>query len=156
MKRVAFLLISIISSFCLLTGFSHQEHLKINEVHTTINKSQKTIRYDFIIENTGNKRIGDEFDYPGYHYGGLEIVVVPSKDLEKLMNMMKNTKYRKMEVSGFGGQESIPPKETGAFHAEYFFKDLKNLEKVERYAMNGKLIILDGTNVIAELQLKER
>lgn len=154
MNRVAFLLISVISSFFLLTGFSHQEHLKINEVHTTINKSQKSIRYDFKIKNTGNKTIGNEFDYPGYHYGGLEIVVVPGKDLEELMKLMKNTKYKKMEPSGFGGQGFIHPKGIGEFHAEYFFKDIKDLEKIKKHALNGKLIILDGTNVIAELPLK--
>lgn len=154
MKKLAFLLFTTISSIVLLTGFSHQEHLRIKEVHTTINQSQKTIRYDFKIENISNEPIGREFEYPGYHYGGLEVVVVPGKKLEEFMKMMKNTKYKKMEPSGFGGQGFINPKSIGEFHAEYFFKDIKDFEKIKKHALNGKLVVLDGTNVIAELSLK--
>jgi hypothetical protein len=152
MKRIVSLLIVGVSF--LLIGFSYQEHLEISEIQTTINQSTKTIRYDFKIKNTGNKLIGNSFDYPGYHYGGMEIVVVPGKDLEKLMRMVENSKYKKMEAAGFGGQGFIHPKEIGEFHAEYFFKDIRDLEKIKKHALNGNLLILDGTNVIAELPLR--
>ncbi|UOQ93131.1 hypothetical protein MUO14_22540 [Halobacillus shinanisalinarum] len=144
----------IITSFFLLTGFAHQDHLKIIDVQTTINESQKTIRYDFKIKNTGDKTIGNEFDYPGYYFRGMEIVVVPDKDLQKFMKMMPNTKYKKMKPSGSGSQRRILPNHVAEFHAEYFFKDIKNLSKVKELALSGKLIILDGPNVIAELPLK--
>ncbi|MCJ8008647.1 hypothetical protein ACFFF5_08525 [Lederbergia wuyishanensis] len=143
------------SLFILLTGFSYQKHLKLQEVHTTINQAQKTIRYDLRIKNTSNKVIGNQFDYPGYHYGGLEVVVVPGEKLEKYMIMMDKTKYKKMQHSGFGGHSTINPYETSNFHAEYFFKDIKDLEKLKQHALDGKIIILDGAKVIAELQLKK-
>ncbi|MBS4196703.1 hypothetical protein [Lederbergia citri] len=154
MKK-SLLLISVLSLFLLLSGFSHQKHIKIKEVHTTINQFQKTIRYDIKIKNTSNKVIGNEFDYPGYHYWGLEVVVVPGKKLEKLMSMIDHSKYKKMQHSGFGGNGMINPYATAEYHTEYFFKDLKELDKLKKHALDGKLIILDGTNVIAELPLKK-
>lgn len=153
MKKYLILILAF--SLFFLSGFSHQKHLKITEVHTTINQSQKTIRYDFKIVNTSSKVIGNEFDYPGYHYWGLEVVVVPGKELEKLMSMMDHSKYKKMQHSGFGGNGMINPHETAEFHTEYFFKDLKDLDKLKKHALDGKVIILDGTNIIAELPLKK-
>ncbi|WP_216831337.1 hypothetical protein [Alkalihalobacterium elongatum] len=154
MKSLVLKMIVVGISFLLLTGFSHQNHLVIDDVYLTINEAKKTLRYDFKIKNTGNTPIESKFDYAGYHYGSIEVVVVPGKKLERYMKMMENTKYKKMEFSNFGGDGGIPAKGIGEFYGEYYFKDTKDLEKIERYAFDGKLLILDGTNVIAELPLK--
>ncbi|MGM0875893.1 MAG: hypothetical protein ACQEWV_14140 [Bacillota bacterium] len=149
-----FLMSIVALTFFLLTGFDHQEDLKIVEVHTTINESQHTITYDFKIKNTSKRTVGGKFDYPGYHHGGMEVVVVPNKELEQLMKMMKDTKYKKMEFSGFGGQGRILPNETAEFNAGYFYKNSTDTELLKKIALNGKIVVLDGTEVIAELPLK--
>jgi hypothetical protein len=119
-----------------------------------MNESQHTITYDFKIRNTGNRTVGDEFDYPGYYHAGMEAVVVPNKELEQLMKMMNGTKYKKMEVAGFGGQGVILPNQTGEFSAEYFYKNSTDPEVLKKIAQNGKIVVLDGIEVIAELPLK--
>lgn len=149
-----FLMPILVLTFFILTGFDHQEDLKIVDVHITINESQHTITYDFKIKNTSKRTVGDEFDYPGYQHGGMEVVVVPNQELEQLMKMMKGTKYKKMEVSGFGGQGGILPNQTAEFNAAYFYKNSTDTELLEKIALNGKIVVLDGTEVIAELPLK--
>jgi len=146
-------LVAIVATFFVLTGFSHQEDLEIVKVNTTINEAQKIITYDFKIRNNGKSNIGDGFDYPGYHFGGMEVVVVPDKELEGLMKMLRNTKYKKMESAGFGGQGSIYPNQVADFHASYYYRNTTDSKLLKKKALNGKVIILEGTNVIAELPL---
>jgi len=55
----------------------------------------------------------------------LEVVVVPGERLQKFMVMMDNTKYKKMQHSGFGGNGMINPYETAEFHTEYFLRTSK-------------------------------
>ncbi|UFT99562.1 hypothetical protein KO561_00860 [Radiobacillus kanasensis] len=151
MKRLLFLLMV---SFFLLSGFEHQDDLEIVNIETTVIESQKTLRYDFEIKNTSSERVGGEFDYPGHNIYGMELVVIPGKKLEPLMEMETGTKYKKMKPSGFGGSGFIRPNGVGKFHAEYHFKEEKDLEKVREFALNATLRILHGTNIIAELPLK--
>ncbi|MFC4559993.1 hypothetical protein ACFO3D_17670 [Virgibacillus kekensis] len=151
MVRLLFL---IMISLFLLSGFSHQNHLKLIDVDTTIIVPEKIIRYDLKIKNTGSTTIGTEFDYPGYKYTGIEVVVVPNKKLEQFMKMLPNTKYKKMKPAGFGGTGRIPPDKIGDFHAEYIYKHKSDSDKIKKMALNAKIIVLDGTNVIAELPLK--
>lgn len=146
--------IILAASFFLLTGFKHQEDIQLVEVHTTINESQHVITYDFKIKNIGQKPVGDEFDYPGYNFGGMEVVVIPNKELEKLMRMMENTEFKKMEISSFGGSGIIQPNETANFHAGYFYKNSTDKNLLKKEALNAKMIILDGTDIIAEFPLK--
>jgi len=84
----------------------------------------------------------------------LEVVVIPNKELEKLMKMMEDTKFKKMEISGFGGSGIIQANETAEFHSTYFYKDSTDINLLKKEALNAKIIVLDGTDVIAELPLK--
>ncbi|WP_277679093.1 hypothetical protein [Gracilibacillus dipsosauri] len=66
-----------------------------------------------------------------------------------------NTKYSKMLFRGGGGGGSIQPGKEESFHVEYQIKDNVDINQVKKNALEGTLLLLDGTNVIAEIPLKK-
>ncbi|MFD1849429.1 hypothetical protein [Oceanobacillus bengalensis] len=152
MKRI-FILICIALPF--LTGFEGAENLEVLDIELTIIKSEGSLRYDFLLENTGDKPIESDFDYPGQHPFGIEFVVRPNDELATLMEMEPNTKYKKMQPMGSGSRGYFEPGEEAPFHVSYKIKDDVNFEQVKKQALNSTLLILDGVTVSAEYPLDE-
>ncbi|RKQ35519.1 hypothetical protein [Oceanobacillus halophilus] len=139
--------------FFMLTGFEQADQLKITNVETTIIQTNQELRYDFTIENTGEKPIESDFDYPGYHPFGIELAVKPNENLANLMKMVQDTKYKKMIPLGSGSSGYFPPGEDASFHVSYQIKDDAELEKVKKHALDSTLLILDGVDISAEFLL---
>ncbi len=151
-KPLTLLLICFV--FLLIMGFENQKDLTLTQVETTVIKTDRILRYDFKIKNVSNNRIESKFDYPGHHHYGIEVVVRPHDKLASLMEMQKNTKYQKMQPRGSGASGMFNPGQEAAFHNEYQIKDNVDFQEVKKYALDATLVILDGTNVIAEIPLK--
>lgn len=153
MRRIVYLLLLCIF-FIGLTGFDNQDKLKISKAEITIIKSEDILRYDFKIKNTGKSPVKSEFDYPGHHLYGIEMVVRPSEKLASFMMMVEDTKYKKMVPMGGGNSGQIDPGNEGSFHAEYKIKEGADLDKVRKHAFDSTVLILDGLNITAEFPLK--
>ena len=138
-----------------LTAFSSPSKVSISDVQITVIKAERTLRYDFIIKNEGKSLIGNEFDYPGHHHYGLELAIKPGKKLAVLMEKEPDTKYSKMMFRGGGGGGYIQPGKEESFHVEYQIKNNVDIDQVKKNALEGTLLLLDGTNVIAEIPLKK-
>ncbi|MEC5423953.1 hypothetical protein QGM71_10670 [Virgibacillus sp. C22-A2] len=149
MKRIATLILLCI----FLTGFDHADKLKLTDSEITIIKSENILRYDFKIMNIGEEPIKSEFDYPGHHIYGIEIVVRPNEELAMLMEMDENSSYKKMLPMGSGFTGYFQPNVEAAFHIEYKIKEDSNLKEVTNQAKNATLLILDGIDIETEIPL---
>lgn len=136
-----------------LTGFDKIDRIHVSSIDTTIIKAENILRYDIKLKNSSTIPFESEFDYPGHHYYGLELVVRPNKKLASKMEMDKESKYMKMIPMGSGGTGRIEPGKEGSFHVEYQIKDGENLKEVEWLALDSTLLILDGTEIIKEVPL---
>ncbi|RDW20108.1 hypothetical protein CWR48_05180 [Oceanobacillus arenosus] len=152
MKRIL-ALIFICITYCIVTGFDNADQLKLSDVEITIIKSDGVLRYDFKIKNTGETPIKSEFDYPGRHPLGIELVVRPNEKLATQMEMEENTKYRKMRPRGAGSSSYFQPGVETHFYVEYQVKKGADYDKVRKYALDSTLLILDGMDVSAEFPL---
>jgi hypothetical protein len=136
-----------------VVGFVKKSELVLTSVETTVIKTDRILRYDFKIKNTGTQRIHSTNDYPGNQPYGLEVTVRPNDKLASLMEMETNTKFRKMRYRGGGSQGVFEPGKEASFHAEYQIKENIDVEQVKSAALAGTLLVLDGDKVIAEIQL---
>lgn len=91
------------TAFIFITGFDRAEQITISNIDTTIIQAENILRYDIKLKNTGSKSFKSEYDYPGHHCFGLEIVVRPNKKLASRMEMMNDSKFVKMVSMGSGG-----------------------------------------------------
>ncbi|MDQ0253911.1 hypothetical protein J2S74_001283 [Evansella vedderi] len=155
MKKIAAILLIGLLIGGILLGFDNTDKLEVTNSETTVIKSERILRYDFTIENTGDTPIQSKFDYPGHHYFGIEVVVRPNEKLASLMEMVQDSKYDKMIFRGGGGGGSFEPSNKSKFHLEYEIKEGSDLDKVKKYAYDSTLLILDGPNVIAEIDLSK-
>jgi hypothetical protein len=151
-KKVALLFLCLPLLF--LMGFVKPNNLVLTSVETTVIKTERVLRYDFKIKNTGSERIIGTFDYPGHDHYGLEVTVKPNEHLESLMELQKYTVYKKMQFMGGGSSGFIDPKNEASFHLEYKIKEGSDLEKVKTASLDGTLLVLDGPKIIAEIPLK--
>jgi hypothetical protein len=154
MKKLNYLLL-ILVLFSLLTGFD-QRNIVVAEIETTIIKAEKILRYDVKFKNIGKKDIQSEFDYPGHHPNGFEIVIRPNEKLASLMEMESNSKYKKMMFRGGGGNGFFKAGTESQFNIEYQIKSDSDLEEVKKNALNSTLLLLDGTNVVKEIPLSPK
>ncbi|TDK61755.1 hypothetical protein E2K98_12765 [Bacillus salipaludis] len=140
-------------TFFFLTGFDKTELINISNIETTIIKAENVLRYDIKLKNSGTTPLKSEFDYPGQHYYGIELVVRPNKKLASKMEMVEDSKFFKMLPMGSGATGSIEPGTEGSFHLEYKIKKGANLKEVKKLAFDSTLLILDGVNIIKEIPL---
>jgi len=140
-------------SIIILPGYDKNDII-LTDVETTIIKAENTLRYDLKLKNIGNAEIKSEFDYPGHHHFGFEIVIRPNKKLESLMKMENQSKYKKMVIRGGGSPGHFEVGKEAAFHIEYEIKNTSDLNKVSENAFDGTLILLDGYKVVKEFSLK--
>ncbi|OPH47389.1 hypothetical protein BC351_40135 [Paenibacillus ferrarius] len=151
--------ISIVLLMCLLLlftmGFVKKGELILTSVEPTVIKTERILRYDFRIKNTGSQRIISTFDYPGNHLLGLEVTVRPNDKLASLMVMSENTGFRKMQLRGSGSAGIIEPGKESSFHVEFQIKENVEVEKVKSTSLDGVLLILDGPKIIAEIPLTD-
>ncbi|RLL46562.1 hypothetical protein D8M04_04965 [Oceanobacillus piezotolerans] len=141
--------------FLILTGFDNADDLIIKEMDITIDPASNELRYDFLIENTGEKPIKSDFDYPGQHPLGVEFVVQPNRTLAPYMELEPNSKYKKMLLLERGSTSYFEPGVESPFYLSYKIKDDADLNRLEKQAFHAKLLIIDGVNVSAEFPLKE-
>ncbi|MFD1167564.1 hypothetical protein [Oceanobacillus caeni] len=151
MKKVLF---PIVFLFIFLTGFDHTENLEITKIETTVDEANHELRYDFEIKNNGNEPIKSEFDYPGSHPYGIELVVKPNEELAGLMEMEENTKHQKMLSLSSGSRGFFEPNSESYFYVSYQIKNGANFAKVKKHALDSTLLILDGVEVSAEFPLQ--
>lgn len=151
MKKVLF---PIVFLFIFLTGFDHADNLEITNIETTVIEANHELRFDFEIKNNGNQPIKSEFDYPGSHPYGIELVVKPNEELAKLMEMEENTKHPKMLSLGSGSRGFFEADSESYFHVSYQIKDGADFDKVKKHALDSTLLILDGIEISAEFPLK--
>jgi hypothetical protein len=129
--------------------------IELVKVNTKVSNKDKSLTYQFTIKNVGKDKIRT-IDYPGWKQSfGLHVNVRPKNELQKLMVMEKNTKYKKIElISGGGGvMDQLSPGETTTFIMNYKIKTDSDLNKVKEYARNGDLLILNGTELVGEIPL---
>ncbi|MGY3715798.1 hypothetical protein ACWE42_09770 [Sutcliffiella cohnii] len=136
-----------------ITGFDRAEHISISNIETTIIKAENILRYDIKLKNSGIKTFKSEFDYPGQHYYGIELVIRPNKKLASKMEMDKYSDFIKMVPMGSGSTNVIEPGNVGSFHIEYKIKKDANLKEVKKLAFDSNLLIIDGVDVIKEIPL---
>lgn len=136
-----------------LTGFHTANQLVITKIDTTIIKAERILRYDIKIKNTGNTPFKSEFDYPGQHNYGIEVVVRPNKELASKMELVGGSKFIKMIPWGSGSTGIIDSESEGSFHVEYKIKKGTNLKEIKELAFDSTLIILDGVNIVKEFPL---
>lgn len=153
MRKLAlvFLLISLLP----LTGFHSANQLVFTNIKTTIIKAKNILRYDIKIKNTDTTPFKSEFDYPGQHYYGLEIVVRPNKKLASKMELVEGSEFIKMIPMGAGSTGIIESGTEGSFHVEYKIKKDTNLKEIKQLAFDSTLIILDGVNIVKEFSLEK-
>lgn len=149
------MLISAFFTFIFLTGFDRTEQINISNIETTVIKAENVLRYDIKLKNTGTKPFKSEYDYPGQHHYGLEIVVRPNKKLASRMEMVQDSEFIKMLPMGSGGTGLIEPGTEGSFHVEYKIKEGANLKEVKKWVFDSTLLILDGVNIIKEFPLNK-
>lgn len=153
MKRlISILTLSIVLLF--LSAYDKND-IVLKDIETTIIKAENVLRYDVTLENTGSANIKSEYDYPGHHYTGFDIVVRPHKKLESLMEMEKDTKFKKMMFRGSGGTGFMEIGHDTDFHIEYQIKNGSDLEEVKENALDATLILLDGHKIVKEFPLKD-
>jgi hypothetical protein len=99
----------------------------------------RQLPYDIKLKNSGTKPFKSEYDYPGQHYYGLEIVVRPNEKLASNMEMINDSKFIKMVPMGSGDTGLIEPGTVGSFHVEYKIKDGANLKEVKKLAFDSNL-----------------
>jgi len=154
MRKIKILLLSLFA-LSILTGFENQDKLVIHEAEITIIESEGILRYDFIIENTGDTPIKSNFDYPGNHPFGIEFVVRPSDELADQMVMEENTSFNKMLSMGRGQLEFFEAGAKMPVHLEYKMKKDANPKQVEKLALDSDLLILDGVDIAVQFDLRE-
>ncbi|WP_339227437.1 hypothetical protein NSQ77_17965 [Oceanobacillus sp. FSL K6-2867] len=154
MKKIGFLFILFLV-FNLLTGFENQNKLEITDTEITVIQSEGILRYDFKIKNNGEIPIESDFDYPGQHPFGIEFVIQPNQKLSEVMVMEKHTNYNKMLSLGSGYSEYFEPNTEMSVHLEYKIKDDVEPEKVQEFAYDATLLILDGVDIAAEFSLEK-
>ncbi|WML38352.1 hypothetical protein RCG19_14110 [Neobacillus sp. OS1-2] len=125
----------------------------ITHIDTTIIKAERILRYDIKIKNTGNTPFKSEFDYPGQHNYGIEVVVRPNKELASKMELVEGSEFIKMIPWGSGSTGLIDSGHEGSFHVEYKIKKGAHLKEMKELAFDSTLIILDGVNVVKEFPL---
>jgi hypothetical protein len=145
----------LINIFIFLTGFDRAEKITISNIETTIIKAENVLRYDIKLKNSSTKPFKSEYDYPGHHNYGLEIVIRPNKVLASKMELIKDSKFTKMVPMGSGGTGFIDPGTEGSFHVEYKIKDGENLKEVKKLAFESELLLLDGVEIIKEFSLNK-
>ncbi|MGE7768470.1 hypothetical protein [Peribacillus sp. NPDC096540] len=145
----------LLFSFFLLTGFNSANQLVISNIETTIIKAENILRYDIKLKNTGTTQIKSEFDYPGHHVYGLEVVIRPNEKLATKMEMDNSSKYKKMISMGGGSDGLIDPGNEGSFNIEYKIKEGTDIKDIEKLAFDSTLIILDGVKIVKEFPLKK-
>ena len=143
------------TTFIFITGFERAEHITISNIETTIIKAENILRYDIKLKNSGTKPFKSEYDYPGQHYYGLEIVVRPNKKLASKMEMINDSKFIKMVPMGSGSTGLMEPGTEGSFYVEYKIREGANLKEVKKLAFDSKLLILDGVDIIKEFPLNK-
>jgi len=148
---LVFLLISLLP----LTGFHSANQLVITNIETTIIKAERILRYDIKIKNTGTTHFKSEFDYPGQHSYGIEVVVRPNKKLASKMELVEGSKFIKMIPMSSGSTGMIAPGTEGSFHVEYKIKNGTDLKEIKKMAFDSTLIILDGINIVKEFPLEK-
>ncbi|MGO4889436.1 hypothetical protein ACJ2A9_16935 [Anaerobacillus sp. MEB173] len=159
MKRLLLLLIMCFALVTLVGLDSNDINLKVTDVEITIIKPERVLRYDFKIKNLGKSRVGGNEDYPGHHQLALNIAVRPNSSLADHMEMVQDTKYKKMVHRGGGERGFLEPGEEGQFHAEYQIK-IKgkkdtDFKEIKETALDATLIIMDGVKVVAEIPLNK-
>jgi hypothetical protein len=152
MKKAFIVMLICLPLLCTM-GFVEKSDLVLTSVETTVIKTDRVLRYDFKIKNTGSQRITSTFDYPGHHYYGLEVTVKPNDKLASFMDMDKNSRYIKMRYRGGGGAGGFESGKEASFHAEYQIKENVDIEKVRSASLDGVILILDGPKVIVEIPL---
>lgn len=151
--RKIWLLCLFVTSIIILPGYDKKDII-LTDIETTIIKAENTLRYDLKLKNVGQEKIESEFDYPGHHPMGFEIVIRPNTELESLMKMEEQSKYKKMVFRGGGSSGIFEVGKKATFHIEYEIKNNSNLNKVSEAAFDGTLILLDGYRVVKEFPLK--
>jgi len=146
----------LITTFIFITAFDRTEHISISNIEVTVIKAENILRYDVKLKNTGTKPFKSEYDYPGQHYYGLEVVVRPNKKLAAKMEMINDSKFIKMVPMASSGTGFIEPGAVGSFHMEYKIKEGINLKEVEKLAFDSTLLILDGMDIIKEFPLNKK
>ncbi|WP_066074736.1 hypothetical protein [Neobacillus soli] len=127
----------------------------ITNIETTIIKAENILRYDIKIKNTDTTPFKSEFDYPGQHYYGLEIVIQPNKKLASKMELVEGSEFIKMIPMGAGSTGIIDSGKEGSFHIEYKIKNGTDLNEIKQLACDSTLIILDGVNIVKEFSLEK-
>lgn len=127
----------------------------LKDIEITIIKAENTLRYDLSLRNTGNEDINSEYDYPGHHLTGFEVVVRPNEKLESLMQMEEQTEFKKMRFRGSGGTGLLKIGKDANFHIEYQIKTTSDLNDVKKNAFDSTLILLDGHKIVKEFPLKK-
>ncbi|WP_066083449.1 hypothetical protein [Neobacillus novalis] len=127
----------------------------ITNIETTIIKAERILRYDIKIKNTGTTQFKTEFDYPGQHYYGIEVVIQPNKKLASKMELVDGSKFIKMFPMGAGSTGMIDPGTEGSFHVEYKIKNGTDPKGINKLAFDSTLIILDGVNIVKEFPLEK-
>lgn len=149
------MLLGLCLAFISLVAFDNQDKLELTNAEITVNESERVLRYDFTIKNTGDAVIKSEFDYPGQHPLGFEFVVRPNNNLATHMVMEDNTTYEKMLSMGSGQKEYFEPGTEMPIHLEYKIKDNADLDQVEQLAKDATLLILDGVDIAMEIAIKD-
>ena len=151
MKKL--ILLSIAVPF--LFAFENADQLKLTDLEISVEESESILRYDFMIENTGESVIKSDFDYPGHNPIGIEFVVTPEDTLAKQMEMVNHTKFKKMLMIERGNPGYFAPGQKTPFHISYKIKESANVEKVLDHALKAKLLILDGVQISKEYPLNK-
>ncbi|MFC0469083.1 hypothetical protein ACFFHM_00500 [Halalkalibacter kiskunsagensis] len=137
MKKILFLCL-FVTSIIILSGYD-KDDIILTDIETTIIKAENTLRYDIKLKNVGDTEIRSVFDYPGHHPMGFEIVIRPNKELESLMKMEEQSKYKKMVFRGGGSSGLFEVGKEATFHIEYEIKNTSDLNKVSENAFDGTL-----------------
>ncbi|ETI70892.1 hypothetical protein BAVI_00795 [Neobacillus vireti LMG 21834] len=127
----------------------------ITNIETTIIKAEGILRYDIKIKNTAATPFKSEFDYPGQHDYGLEVVVRPNKKLASKMMLVEGSKFIKMLQMGAGSNGILDSGTEESFHLEYKIKNGTDLKGINKLAIDSTLIILDGVNIVKEFPLEK-
>jgi hypothetical protein len=138
-----------------LAGFERGDQLEISNIETTIIKGEHLLRYDIRLKNIGKTSFKSEFDYPGHNHYGIEAVIRPNRKLQSQMEMVNDSRYRKMMIMSAGSTGLLDPGKEGRFSMEYKITETANLEKVEAAALDATLLILDGVDIVREFPLKD-
>lgn len=155
MKKAILILMCLPILFTMGFVKKGERELVLTSVETTVINTERILRYDFRIKNTCPQRIYGTFDYPGQHAYGLEVTVRPNDKLASLMEMQKNTQFKKMQPRGSGSAGALEPGKEASFHVEYQIKENVDFEKIKSASLEGVLLVLDGPKVIAEIPLAE-